>query len=75
MPIDAVMVIAPAAVKAKRTRGRAAQPYSVITRARDGRARSEECADAKTFKRRLLASAAENEVVSVDDIVDLLERS
>jgi hypothetical protein len=73
LPIDALMVIGPAVAKTKRARPRAAQPYSVISRTRDGRTRREDYRDAATFKARLLASAAEDEVVSFDDIVDLLE--
>jgi hypothetical protein len=62
-------------VRKKRVPARVTKPYRVIGRGRDGQPRSESCRDARAFKTRLLAIAAENEVVSFDELVDLLDAS
>ena len=63
------------AADGKRARTRVGRPYRVITRGPNGRTRAEDCTDVHTFKARLVSIAAENEVVSFDEIIDALDAS
>jgi hypothetical protein len=63
-----------AAPRRKHTRIRIRVPYRLITRAADGRLRTDQCMDVNAFKARL-AALDENEGVSFDEIVDTLDAS
>ena len=63
-----------AAARTKRSRIRVCGPYWLMTRAADGRLRTDECMDVNAFKARL-AALDENEGLSFDEIVDILDAS